>query len=122
MKKPNRHNRVTFNMFKHSLGRIPVTICGVIEYPLVVHRMESEQDEMDKGTRKRFSARWMITHLPTGMSCGIQGSWDYCKGFVEELGNHPVFLMVTSDTLTDHPDYRDLLDKYSSYKNRNIDR
>ena len=122
MKKPNKHNRVTIGIFKHSIGRQPVDICGVIEYPLAIHRLEGEQEDMDSGTRKRFSSRWTVTHIPTGMSCGIQGSWNYCKGFVEELGNHSVFLMITSDTLTDHPDYSDLLDKYSSYKNRNIDK
>ena len=121
MKKPNKNTRVSFNVFRHVDGRVPVNICGVLEYPLAIHRLIYEQEEMDAGSRKRFSSRWTVTHLPTGMSCGIQGSWNYCKGFVDELGNHSVFLMVTSETLTDHPDYRDLLDKYSSYKHRNID-
>ena len=121
MKKPNKHTLVSFGVYKHNIGRQPVSICGVIQYPLVIHRVLREQEEMDDGTRKRFSARWAVTHIPTGMSCGLSGSWAYCKGFVEELGNHSVFLMVTSETLTDHPDYSDLLDKYASYKNRNID-
>ena len=121
MKKPNKNTRISFSVYKHTIGRQSVNICGVIQYPLAIHRLEREQDELDSGTRKRFSSMWMITHIPTGMSVGITGSWNYCKGFVDELGNHSVFLMVTSDTLTDHPDYSDLIEKYTSYKHRNID-
>lgn len=119
MKRPNKNTRVSFNVFKHVHGRQLINICGVIKYPLVIHRLEHEQTEIAEGVRKRYSGQWTITHLPTGMSCGIQGSWSYCKGFVEELGDHSVFLMVTTDTLTDHPDYSDLLDKYRAYKDRN---
>jgi len=118
MKRPNKNKRVSFNVFKHGTGRTLVSVCGILSYPLVIHRKLNEQEEIDCGERSRFSSSWNITHLPTGMSCGITGSWDCCRAFVEELGEHSVFLMVTSDTLTDHPDYKDLLDKYSAFKTR----
>ena len=120
MKKPTRNNKVTFNIYRHNVNNPSMSICGVIEYPLVIHRLVSEQLEMDNGERKRFSNKWTVTHLPTGLGCGISGTWDSCKAFVEQLGQHSAFLMVTSDTLTSHPCYSDLLDKYSVFKSKHL--
>lgn len=116
MKRPTRNTKITFNIYRHNHDNPSMTICGVIEYPLVIHRLLNEQEEIDRGERKRFSSKWAVTHLPTGMGCGIRGTWENCKAFVERLGQHSVFLMVSSDTLTSHPSYSDLIEKYRDFK------
>lgn len=119
IKKPNKNKKIKFHPFLHGQGKKMKSVCGIICFPLIIHRDLVQQEQIDKGLRKKFSNKWVVSHLATGMLCGIMGSWDLCKKFVEELGDHPAFLMIDSDTLQNHPEYADLIEKYRDFKTKN---
>lgn len=118
MKKPTtKSNLAIFSARTHTretIERIPV----VFDYPIAVHRSVSEWQEIQEGTRKRYSSSWVMSHIPTGMSFGVVADWDSIRGMALEIKDHPALLMLTQESMEAHPMYRDLCDVYSKLKRK----
>ena len=67
MKQPTRNDTISFRTWRTHGTEFHEGITGIIEYPLAIHRDTSEHDEIQNGTRKRYSSLWCITHIPTGI-------------------------------------------------------
>jgi len=114
MKQPTRKDTINFRSWRTHGTEFHEGITGIIEYPLAVHRDTSEHDEIQNGTRKRYSGPWCITHIPTGKSFGIRTKdWDKIVAYVTAIKDHPALLMLTDDTMTAHPMFEDLSDLHS---------
>lgn len=119
MNKPTTKNRINLRCNRRGTVIIVENIVGVIEYPLAIHRSVDEHEDILDGRRKRYSDRWNITHLPTGKGLGIKTSdWESIIGYVKDIGEHPCLLMMTDETMTQHPMYRDLVDKHSEARKK----
>ncbi len=114
MKQPTRKDTVTFRVWKQNGAELVENIVGLIEYPLVIHRNIVDHTEIIEGTRKRYGGYWNVTHIPTGKSFGIRSKdWDKVVSYVTQVKDHPALLMVTDDTMTNHPMFEDLSDLHS---------
>jgi len=120
MNKPTRRDTINLRMWMHSTGVETIEgICGVIVFPLAIHRPLSEHNDIQQGRRSRFSNQWQVTHMLTGKGMGIRsGSWENIVGFVQEIADHPALLMMDDDTMTNHPMYDDLISKHREAKQR----
>ena len=110
MRKPTTKDRINLRVWRYD-GVIQIeNIVGYLQYPIAIHRSIHEHQEIQDKQRKRHSSRWHVTHIPTGKSFGIQtGDWDLAFGYVKEIVDHPVLLMITDDTMSGHPMYQDLI-------------
>ena len=114
MRQPTRQQTINIRIWKTSGVQNIEGITGVIEYPLAIHRPTHEHEEIDNGTRKRYSSMWHISHIPTGKSFGIRSqNWDKIVAYVEGIKDHPALLMLTDETMTAHPMFQDLSDLHS---------
>ena len=86
-----------------------VQIVGVERMPLIVHRAfnDVENVEVIRGT-------WQITHLFTGFSLGIFGSYDYCRMVANELLEEPILYLPSEKMMWGHPDYNGLSKRVSA--------
>lgn len=117
MKQPTRKDTITIRIWKTS-GIVTIEgITGAIEYPLAIHRSLDEYEEMMEGKRKRYSGRWHISHIPTGKGFGISSrNWDDIVAYVNAIKDEPALLMMTDDTMINHPMYQQLVDKHNDLK------
>jgi len=80
--------------------------------PLIIHRVVEDYGT----TPPTLSRRWQVTHEYTGLSCGIQGSYAYCKAMLEELIKEPVMYMLSSKMMTSHPQYQEFIERFNEYR------
>jgi hypothetical protein len=80
--------------------------------PLIIHRAVEDCS----ATPPTLSSRWQVTHEYTGLSCGIQGSYAYCKAMLEELIKEPVMYMLSSKMMTSHPQYQEFINRFNEYR------
>tara|TARA_Y100001937_G_C6959378_1_gene258173 strand:- start:12 stop:377 length:366 start_codon:yes stop_codon:yes gene_type:complete len=114
MKQPTRQDTISFRTWRTHGTEFHEGITGVIEYPLAIHRDTDEHDEIQSGTRKRYSSLWCITHIPTGKGFGIRTKdWSKIVAYVTGIKDHPALLMLTDETMTAHPMFQDLSDLHS---------
>ena len=114
MKQPTRQDTINLRTWRTSGVEIHEGITGVIEYPLAIHRSTHEHEEIACGVRERYSPMWHITHIPTGKSFGIRSKdWDNIVKYVTGIKDHPALLMLTDETMTEHPMFEDLSDLHS---------
>ena len=119
MKKPTNKDRINLRVWKTDGVQTCENIVGVIHYPIAIHRSITEHEEIIAKQRKRHSARWCVTHLPTGKSFGIISvCFDKVVGYVEEIIDHPTLLMITDETMQGHPLYKDLVSRHTSAKKK----
>ena len=80
-----------------------IQIVGMERVPLTVHRAFNNVEDMEviRGT-------WQITHLFTGFSLGVFGSYDYCRMVANELLDEPILYMPSEKLMWSHPDYNGL--------------
>lgn len=117
MKQPTRQDTITIRIWRHKGSRLYENICGIVEYPLAVHRSLDEHEEILEGKRKRHSGRWHITHIPTGKGFGIiSRNWDDILTYVNGIKDEPALLMVTDETMVGHPLYQQLVDKHQDLR------
>lgn len=117
MKQPTRKDTITIRIWRHSGVRLYENICGVIAYPLVVHRNLDEHDAIQCGVRKRYSSRWYVSHIPTGKGFGIVSrNWDEIATYVNGIKDEPALLMLTDETMTEHPLYQQLVRKHDELR------
>ena len=109
MKKPTRANTINLRIWKSSGTQYIEGIVGIIDYPLAVHRSIYEHEEIQEHNRKRYSGDWTVTHIPTGKGFGIRSrDWENISEYVQQMKDHPALLMLTDDTMTAHPMFKDL--------------
>ena len=109
MKKPTSKDRINLRVYRADGVIVCENIVGIVRYPVAIHRSTTEHEEIIAKQRKRHSANWYVTHIPTGKSFGIANNvFDNVVGYVGDIVDHPVLLMLTDDTMTSHPMYRDL--------------
>lgn len=119
MRKPTTKDRINLRVWRYD-GVIQIeNLVGHMQYPIAIHRSIHEHQEIQDKQRKRHSSRWHVTHVPTGKSFGIQtGDWDLAFGYVKEIVDHPVLLMITDDTMSGHPMYQDLIEKHQQARRK----
>ena len=114
MKQPTRQETINLRIWKSSGTEYIEGVTGMFEYPLAIHRDLNEHEEITCGSRKRYSSMWTMTHIPTGKTFGIRSSeWSNIVSYVEQIKDHPALLMLTDDTMTNHPMFKDLSDLHS---------
>ena len=114
MKQPSRQDTINLRTWRTHGTQYHEGITGVLEYPLAIHRDCGEHEEITCGSRKRYSGIWCITHIPTGKSFGIRSrNWNNIVAYVEGIKDHPALLMLTDETMTEHPMFQDLSDLHS---------
>jgi len=117
MKQPTRQDTITIRIWKHSGCELHENICGINVYPLAIHRSLDEHSEILEGKRQRYSGRWHISHIPTGKGFGISSrNWGDIVTYVNGLKDEPALLMVTDETMVNHPMYQQLVDKHNDLK------
>ena len=119
MKKPTTKDRINLRVWRMDGVKQVENIVGYLQYPIAIHRSIDEHQDILDERRKRHSSRWFVTHIPTGKSFGIQtGDWDSAIGYVQAIGDHPVLLMITDDTMTGHPMYQDLIETHQQARQK----
>ena len=109
MRQPTRKDTINLRTWRTSGVQMHEGITGIIEYPLAIHRSTHEHEEITSGVRKRYSSTWHITHIPTGKGFGIRSqNWDNIVKYVTGIKDHPALLMLTDETMTQHPMFDDL--------------
>ena len=117
MKQPTRQDTITIRIWKQNGSVLYENICGVAVYPLAIHRSLDEHEEILEGSRKRYSGRWHISHIPTGKGFGVSSrNWDDIVTYVNGIKDEPALLMVTDETMVSHPMYQRLVDKHTDLK------
>lgn len=111
MKKPTTKDRINLRVWRGDGVIFCEKIVGLIQYPIAIHRSIIEHEEILAKHRKRHSAKWHVTHIPTGKSFGIASDvFENVVGYVSQVVDHPALLMITDDTMVKHPMYRDLIE------------
>ena len=119
MKKPTRKNTINLRCWRMDGMKTIKGIVGVMDYPLAIHRPFTEYEEIQQDFRTRYSGDWVITHIPTGKGMGVKSSeWESIVQYVNTVKDHPVLLMITDKTMTDHPMYRELVTIHSESKKK----
>ena len=114
MKQPTRQQHIKLRIWRANGTEYVEGVTGMIEYPLAIHRDLSEHSQIQEGTRSRYSGIWTMTHVPTGKSFGIRSrNWQSIVYYVEQIKDHPALLMITDETMTAHPMFKDLSDLHS---------
>jgi len=122
MKKPTSKDTINLRTTGFDEKHLYEGIVGVHVYPLVIHRLTSDYEQIQNGQRQRYSPSWTITHIPTGKAFGITSTnWDAIVEYVESIKDEPALLMMTDDTMVNHPDYQQLVDRHMELR-RNIQR
>ena len=122
MKKPTSKDKINLRTTGYGEKHLYNGIVGVHVYPLVIHRLTSEFEEIQSGQRQRYGSRWTITHIPTGKAFGITSShWEDIVEYVEGIKDEPALLMMTDETMTGHPQYQQLVNRHNELR-RNIRR
>ena len=120
MKKPTSKDTINLRTTGHDGNNTYDGIVGVYEYPLVIHRLPSDFEEIQDGHRKRYSSKWTITHIPTGKAFGVTSRfWEDIVQYVEGIKDEPALLMVTDNTMINHPDYQQLVKRHTELR-RNV--
>ncbi len=113
MKQPSRADTINLRVWKTNGMFYAQQITGLNVYPLAIHRPLDEFEEIERGSRSRYSGMWNITHIPTGKSFGIQTrDWDAITYYVDSIKDEPALLMLTDKTMTDHPCFQQLSDRH----------
>ena len=113
MKQPSRQDTINLRVWKTNGMVCAQEITGLNVYPLAIHRPLDEFDEIQDGSRSRYSGMWNITHIPTGKSFGIHSrDWNEITFYVEHIKDEPALLMLTDKTMIDHPCYKQLSDRH----------
>lgn len=117
MKQPSRKDTITIRIYRHNGSILFDNLCGLAVYPLAIHRDIHEHQEILEGHRQRYSGRWCITHIPTGKGFGVNSkNWKDITAYVEGIRDEPALLMVTDNTMTAHPLYKQLVDRHTELK------
>jgi len=111
---PRRQDTINVRVWRHTIGmEIVEGITGINVYPLSIHRPLDEFEEIQSGSRSRYSGIWHITHIPTGKSFGIQTRvWEDIVYYVDNIKDEPALLMITDKTMTSHPCFKQLSDRH----------
>ena len=119
MKKPTSKDRINLRVYRVDGVIVCENIVGVVRYPVAIQRSITEHEQIIAKQRKRHSANWHVTHIPTGKSFGIANEvFDNVVGYVSDIVDHPVLLMLTDDTMTSHPMYSNRIDEHASARQR----
>lgn len=119
MKQPTRQDLINLRIWRYDGVVYLEGITGLIEYPMAMHRPVTEFEEIQCGTRKRYSGEWCITHIPTGKSFGIRSTnWEDIVGYVTGIIDEPALLMLTDKTMTEHPCFQQLSDRHFELRKR----
>lgn len=117
MKKPTRQDTINLRVYRHDGSIVYENIVGIVSYPLAIHRRTIEFEEIQAGSRTRYSSDWNVTHIPTGKGFGITSSnWDAIATYVESIKDEPALLMVTDKTMTNHPCYQQLNERHNELR------
>ena len=117
MKKPTRKDTINLRVYRGDGSIVYQNIVGIVNYPLAIHRRTIEFEEIQSGSRSRYSSDWNVTHIPTGKGFGITSSdWDAVSTYVENIKDEPALLMVTDKTMTDHPCYQQLNERHNELR------
>jgi hypothetical protein len=118
MKPPSRKDTINLRVWRAQTGvQVIENITGHIEYPMAIHRPIEEFDEIQQGSRSRYSGYWNITHIPTGKSFGIVSKeWDKIVHYVENIKDEPALLMLTDATMTNHPCFKQLTKRHTQLR------
>ena len=119
MKKPTRKDTINLRITGHDGNRNYDGIVGVYEYPLVIHRLTTEFEEIQEGRRSRYGSDWTITHIATGKAFGVTSkSWDDIVEYVEGIKDEPALLMLTDETMQSHPDFQQLSRRHNELRRK----
>ena len=117
MKQPTRKDTINLRVWRTN-GLVTMEgIVGINDYPLAVHRPIAEFEEIQQDFRTRYGGTWCVTHIPTGKSFGIRSrNWNAVADYIGKVKDHPVLLMLTDETMVQHPMYSDLCDLHFKAK------
>ena len=119
MNKPTRQQTINLRVWRSDGMKTINGIVGVNDYPLAIHRPITEFEDIQQDFRTRYGGDWVITHIPTGKGMGVKSSdWGLLMQYVNAVKDHPVLLMITDKTMTDHPMYRELVTIHSESKKK----
>ena len=80
-------------------GLITIHTTGVEVTPFIIHK------EWDiKNNKPLRKGLWQVTHLFTGKSIGVTGSYKFCKAVAEGLLDEPLLYLPCETMWVNHPD------------------
>ena len=94
-------------------GLITIHTAGVEVTPFIIHK------KFDPNTALPVKkGLWTVTHLFTGKSIGVQGSYKFCKAVAEELFDEVLLYLPCETMWVDHPDVRRVGQKIQNLKSK----
>jgi len=88
-----------------------VELVGVERIPLIIHRSFNNVDDL-----KVIRGIWQITHVFTGYSIGVFGSYQFCRVVGNELLNEPILYQPSQAMMMAHTDYKGLITRLNDIK------
>lgn len=95
-------------------GVITIRTTGVEVTPFVIHKKwnQTTQQPQKKGL-------WQVTHLFTGKSIAVEGSYKFCKTVAEGLMDEPLLWLPCESMWSGHPDVSRVSKKLTELKRTN---